>query len=97
MASLVNRWCWMTARGLLQHGKIVEQRFEPNICRVLLDEPFAGEECWSPTSNLHLTHEEVISACEDAVDYWQRKAERLRAERDQAESKLPQWTAEEKR
>lgn len=77
MATLVGRKVWHQG-ALLRCGVVRSQRFDPDVCVVNVD----GEDVTLPTVCLLLTPSAALEACEDAENYWRRKAIDLRESED---------------
>jgi len=77
MATLVNRECWYTTSGILIHGRVVEQSFDPDICTILADD---GHRFGAPTILLALSLSEAIDRCDDNEEYWKYQANKLRSQ-----------------
>lgn len=83
MASLVGRECWVCSGGVLLHGKVVEQRFEPDACTILTAE---GERRLVASANVKLSLADAIDEVEDMAWYWQRQLRKLEELRDAMEA-----------
>lgn len=82
MTTLVGRECWVCSGGVLLHGKVVEQRFEPDHCTILTSD---GERRLVASANVKLTLADAIDEVEDMVWYWQRQLKKLEERRNELE------------
>lgn len=80
MTTLVGRRVWHQG-AVLRAGIVRAQRFNPDNCDVELDGP-AGEMVTLPSICLLLTPSDALEACEEAENYWRRKAIDLRERED---------------
>lgn len=74
MSTLVNRDCYTVDVSII-HGKIIEQRFSPDICKI----KFNGFERWVSSSQVLLTAESAIDKAENGIQYLKQKIEELRS------------------
>lgn len=77
MTTLVGRECWTTTGGVLRHGIVRVQRFDPDVCSVEFDGPL-HEQHWVSSHALLLSVDDAIAECEEAENYWTQKAKELR-------------------
>lgn len=79
MASLVGRRVWHGG-AVLRSGVVRKQTFNPDNCHVEID----GEQdiVTLPSVCLLLTAGDALEHCEDAENYWRRKAIELRERED---------------
>jgi len=82
MTTMVGRECWVCANGVLMHGKVVEQLFEPDKCTILTND---GERRLVASANVKLSLADAIDEVEDMVWYWQRQLKKLEELRDKRE------------
>lgn len=84
MTTLVGRECWTTL-GVLKHGKVAEQKFNPDYCVILYDD---GERGAGASQSLCLTLDAAIIQCGENAEYWMRKQNELERKKQELEDAL---------
>jgi hypothetical protein len=74
MATLVNREAWHAASGVLRHGRIAAQRFNPDICELLDDN---GTRRSVASQAVLLTPEAALREVREILAYWEDQAAKL--------------------
>ena len=80
MATLIGRECWH-AGAVLSHGKVMKHSLEANAVVIQTGKAFDSP-ITVHSSQVLLTLDAAIDAVDDAIDYWTRKADDLRNQRD---------------
>ena len=68
----------------MSHGMVVKQNLESNAVTILRDSGFG--EMVIPSSQLILSIEEAVKQAEEMEDYWNRQADKWRAEMHKRQS-----------
>jgi hypothetical protein len=74
MATLVNREAWHTASGVLRHGRITAQRFNPDVCELLDNN---GTRHSVASQAVLLTPEAALREVREILAYWEDQASKL--------------------